>query len=101
MGNMTERLSSFVADAPVGWIENKSGAVHIRFADQDVRPRGRARTTDWLLIAAGLIAGKEISIAWSATAKNTEGRVEGELQLPVQADLLDVMELANSPVEDG
>ncbi len=92
--------SSFVAAPPVGWIENKQGGVHIRFADQDVRPRGSATTVDWLLIAAGQAAGKAISIEWSATAKNTEGRVEGELQLPVDAEMHGIGDLLDSADDD-
>lgn len=105
-GDVQDLLSGFhmphitpfsrMAQPPVGWIDNSASA-RIRFADQDLRPHGRTVTASWRLFAGRDLAGQDIAIKWSTTAKNTEGKVDGELRLTVHQDVLGLRDLLDTP----
>jgi hypothetical protein len=87
---------SSVVPPPVGWIDNHSEATSIRFADRDLRPHGHMVTAGFRLVAGRDLADNEIAVAWTATAKNTDGKVEGELRLNADSEVLSAADLLTS-----
>lgn len=81
-----------------GWIDN-AGAAAVRYLPEDLRPEDRrVLPTVWLAIGASH-AGRAVTVQWSATSTAVSGRLSGDLELPVSADVLRTPELMAERVD--
>jgi hypothetical protein len=83
LGSFTSSLKG-VAPVPRGRIDN-SGSARIAFAAIDVRPRSSPALPSFLVVADAALAGQALAVKWSLTAKNADGRQDGELTLGVSS----------------
>jgi hypothetical protein len=72
-----------------GWIDN-SGSTRIDFEAVHMRPQSRIALPAFLVIADSTLAGQQLQVLWSLTAKNADGRQSGALQIRVQDEVVRV-----------